>query len=64
MIGKFEEFKEWEKQELSHVREELAAINQKLDVLREFRWKVLGAASVISLVASTFVSGVVKLLLK
>jgi hypothetical protein len=53
MIGKFEEFKEWEVREHHDIKHDLVLIKNKIDNLFEFKWKIVGMALLVSVVAGS-----------
>ena len=57
-IGQFEEFRKATNHEFETIGAALVEINRKLDTLQALRWKMAGAAFVVSLL----VSGIVVLL--
>lgn len=52
LIGKMDAFIEFEGREHEEIRRRLAAIEFKLDELREWRWRLMGAAAVIAAIVA------------
>lgn len=51
MIGAFKEFKEWEREEHSHIRKDLTEIKEKVEALRLWRASILGMSGLVGAVA-------------
>lgn len=60
MIGAFEEFRHWEREEHATIRTELKEIKEKLDDISTFRWKLVGASGVLSIVVSAVATILIK----
>lgn len=50
----FEGLKEWEHEEHKRLYGRLEAIENKIDALNEFRWKIIGASGIVGFVVSVF----------
>lgn len=48
LLGRFEAFIEWEKEEHRKLDGRFDSLEGKVDQLREWRWRVVGGAAVIS----------------
>lgn len=49
ILGRLEEFKE-------HTADRLEAIENKIDALQEFKWRIVGGAAVLSVISSSLVA--------
>jgi len=62
LLGRLEEFREWEKQEHSRLEKQFCVIEGKIDSLNSFRWKIIGICSAISVVLTLITGVAVRLL--
>ena len=58
--GQWTEFKKWEEQQHNDIRYDIREISNKIDDLNGFKWKVIGAASVLSFITTTLGAMLIK----
>lgn len=54
-IGKFEGFIEWEKTQHEKLDKRFDSLEMKVDQLREWRWRIVGGAAVVSAIVAAVV---------
>ena len=47
-FGAWKEFKEWTKIQHDEIKQKLTVIEMRLDELREWRWRIVGASALVA----------------